>query len=141
MKISARNVLKGQVTEVTKGAVNTLVALTLPGGVTIYATITNASAEALALTKGREASAIIKASAVLVGKDLAGAQLSAKNQLVGRICKVVDGPVSAEVDIEVASGVLLSAVITHESAKSLAFKVGDQASAIFKASSVMLGVE
>lgn len=140
MKLSARNVLVGQVSEVTKGAVNTLVGLTLKGGASVYATITNASAESLGLAVGKEAFAIIKASSVIVAKDLGSAKLSARNILTGKVTKVVDGPVSAEIDVEVGQGVTISAVITHESAKSLGFKTGDQASALIKASNVILGV-
>lgn len=141
MKVSARNILAGKVSEVTKGAVNALVGLTLNGGAHLFATITNESVDSLGLKPGKEAFAIIKASSVIVGTDLDKAKLSARNLLAGKVCKVVDGPVSAEIDIEVGPGVAISAVITHESAKSLGFKVGDKAFAMVKASSVILGVK
>ena len=54
MKISARNVLKGKVKQVTPGAVNTEVILELPGGVEVVSIITKHSAEALGLTLGQE---------------------------------------------------------------------------------------
>lgn len=141
MKLSARNVFAGRVSEVTRGAVNTLVGLAIPGGAQIYSTITNDSVETLGLKKGDEAFAVLKATAVVVGADLDKAKISARNFLSGVVCKVVDGPVSAEIDIEVGPGVAISAVITHEGAQALGFKVGDKASAIFKASSVILGVK
>lgn len=141
MKLSARNILGGQVSEVTKGAVNSLVGLKLKGGGVIFASITNASVDALGLKPGTDACAIVKASGIIVGTDLGGAKVSARNVLSGKICKVVDGPVSAEVDIEVAAGVVISAVITEGSAKTLGFKVGDKAFAMFKASSVIMGVK
>jgi molybdate transport system regulatory protein len=56
------------------------------------------------------------------------------------VSKIVDGPVSAEVDIEIGSGNSLAAVITEESAKKLGLKTGSHACAMFKASSVILGV-
>jgi len=141
MKLSARNILVGEVGQVTKGAVNALVDLVLSGGTHIFATITNDSVDSLGLQVGAEAFAIIKASNVIVGTELDKAKLSARNLLAGKVCKVVDGPVSAEIDLEVAPGLVISAVITHESAKSLGFKVGDQAFAMIKASSVILGVK
>lgn len=141
MKLSARNTLVGQISEVTKGAVNALVGLTLNGGTQVYSTITNESVDSLGLKEGKEVFAIIKASAVIVGADLHHAKVSARNLLCGKVCKVVDGPVSAEIDIEVGPGVTISAVITHESAKSLGFQIGDHACAMFKASSVILGVK
>ena len=68
------------------------------------------------------------------------ARISARNIMSGTIRKIVDGPVSTEVDIEIGAGNTLSAVITHESARKLGLKEGGDACAIFKASSVMLGV-
>ncbi len=49
MKISARNVLPGTVANVVKGAVNSEVGLTLRGGETVVAIITNSRAESLGL--------------------------------------------------------------------------------------------
>ena len=67
MKISARNMLKGEVKKVTTGAVNDEVIIELPGGVEIVSIITKASADNLGLTVGKEAYAIIKASNVIIG--------------------------------------------------------------------------
>ena len=69
MKLSARNVLKGKVVKLTKGAVNAEVTLELPGGTQIVSIITNASVDALKLTEGKEAYAVIKASSVMVAVD------------------------------------------------------------------------
>ncbi len=69
MKLSARNILKGKVVKVTKGAVNSEVTLELAGGQQIVSIITNTSAQNLGLKKGAEAYAIIKASNVMIGID------------------------------------------------------------------------
>jgi molybdopterin-binding protein len=69
MNISARNILKGKVVKVIRGAVNSEVTLELPGGNRIVSIITNGSVENLGLTEGKEAYAIIKASSVMVGVD------------------------------------------------------------------------
>jgi molybdopterin-binding protein len=66
MKISARNVLKGKVKEVTPGAVNTEVIVELPGGMEIVSVITKHSAEELSLAPGKQVSAVIKASNVMI---------------------------------------------------------------------------
>ena len=73
MKISARNVLPGKIANITKGAVNAEVVLSLHGGEIIVAVITNASTERLGLRTGTGAFAIIKASEVMVGKGLENA--------------------------------------------------------------------
>ena len=68
MKLSARNVLAGTVTEVTKGQTTAHVKIRLAGGATVTASVTNEAVEELALKVGDEASAIVKASDVIVGK-------------------------------------------------------------------------
>jgi molybdopterin-binding protein len=67
MKISARNVIKGKVKSIAKGAVNAEVTLKVAPGVDIVSVITLASVRSLGLKKGAEAYAIIKASSVMVG--------------------------------------------------------------------------
>jgi molybdopterin-binding protein len=69
MKISARNILKGKVVKIVYGAVNSEVTIELPGGTQLVSIITNGSVENLALTEGKQAFAIIKASNVMVGVD------------------------------------------------------------------------
>ena len=69
MKLSARNVLKGKVVKVTRGAVNAEVTIQLPGGEQIVSIITIASVESLDLKEGSEAYAVIKASNVMIAVD------------------------------------------------------------------------
>ena len=74
MKLSARNVLAGQVKQVIAGAVNSEVKLDLDGGAMVVAIITNSSAERLGLISGARAFAVIKASDVMIGKDIEAAR-------------------------------------------------------------------
>ena len=69
MKISARNILKGKVVKFTKGAINAEVVIELAGGAQVTSIITLESATSLALAKGKDVYAIIKASDVMVGVD------------------------------------------------------------------------
>ena len=69
MKLSARNVLKGKIVKIIKGAVNSEVTIELPGGEKLVSIITNTSAETLELAEGREAYAVIKASNIMVAID------------------------------------------------------------------------
>jgi len=69
MKISARNVLKGKIVEVTKGATTAHVKLDIGGAVVVTASITNASVDDLKLADGKTAYAVIKASDVMIGTD------------------------------------------------------------------------
>ena len=140
MKVSARNVFNGTVASISKGAVNAEVTLSLKGDTAITAVVTNGAIDNLGLKEGMTAYAIVKASSVVIGTDLAEAKLSTRNQLSGTIVKLVEGPVSCEVDLELPGGTTVSAVITDGSAKRLGLKVGGSATALFKASSVILGV-
>jgi molybdopterin-binding protein len=69
MKISARNVLKGKVKQLTEGAVNTEVVVELAGGEEVVSIITKGSAESLGLAVGKEIFAIIKASSVMIAVE------------------------------------------------------------------------
>jgi molybdopterin-binding protein len=68
MKLSARNRLKGRITEVKKGATTAHVKIDV-GGQIVTAAITNESADELGLAPGQTAYAVIKASDVMVGVD------------------------------------------------------------------------
>lgn len=69
MRLSARNVLKGKVIEVKKGATTAHARIQLPGGAIITSSITNEAVEELRLATGDDAYAVIKASDVMVGRD------------------------------------------------------------------------
>jgi len=69
MKLSARNQLKGTITDITKGATTSHIRIDIGGGVIVTASITNEAVDDLKLTKGKAATAVIKASDVMVGVD------------------------------------------------------------------------
>jgi molybdopterin-binding protein len=69
MRLSARNIIKGKVLEVTRGATTAHVRIDVGGGTVITSSITNEAVDALALMVGDAAYAVIKASDVMVGKD------------------------------------------------------------------------
>ena len=65
-------------------------------------------------------------------------QLSTRNQLKGKIKEIKKGPVSTEVTIDIGGQSMVVASITTGSADSMDLKVGDDVSALIKASSVMI---
>ncbi|WP_427312668.1 TOBE domain-containing protein [Cupriavidus sp. H39] len=140
IKTSARNKLFGRVASVTGGAVNDEVVLELAGGQRIVATITHESVETLELAEGVEAFALVKASSVLVGLPDPWMRLSARNQLAGVVSRVMPGAVNAEVVIELDGGGTIAAIVTNGSVEALGLQAGVAAVAVFKASSVILGV-
>jgi molybdopterin-binding protein len=68
MKLSARNQIKGRVVGVQRGATTGHVRIDIGNGVTITSSITNEAIDELGLAVGDEATAVIKASDVMVAK-------------------------------------------------------------------------
>ena len=69
MKISARNVLKGRVVSVEKGATTAHVKIEIASGQVVTSAITNEAVDALKLSVGAEAYAVIKSSDVMIAVD------------------------------------------------------------------------
>ncbi|MNC94370.1 Molybdenum-pterin-binding protein 2 [compost metagenome] len=69
MKLSARNVLNGKVTQVTTGQTTAHVKIEIAAGAVITASITNEAVDDLKLKTGGSAHAVIKASGVMVARD------------------------------------------------------------------------
>lgn len=139
MTSSARNQLTGEVRRLELGSVNAEAEIALRGGETLTAVITRTSAENLGLTRGAPVTALIKASWVMVAAgDATHSLLSARNQLAGTVETVTRNEVNGEIVIRLPGGNTLVAVVTRESADALDLSSGDTATAIFKASSVIL---
>ena len=141
MKTSARNTLAGTISKITKGAVNSEVVLVTTAGSEIVAVITNGSVEAMALKEGMKAWALVKASWIIVGKDLDKSKISTRNILCGVVEVIHEGSVNDEVSIRLPGGELLTGVITDGSLHRLALHLGEPVCAAFKASSVIVAVD
>ena len=66
-------------------------------------------------------------------------QLSARNQLKGKVTGVDLGAVMANIKIEVSEPNTITAVITKESAEKLGLTEGDDVTAIIKSTEVIIG--
>jgi molybdate transport system regulatory protein len=140
MKTSARNQFSGTVSRVVAGAVNDEILIDVPGLGAIAAIVTHESALNLGLVVGAKAFGLVKASSVIVVTQAEGAKFSARNQLQGQVVRVVKGAVNTEVVIGLAGGAQVAAIVTNESADALGLATGVTAAALFKASSVIVGV-
>lgn len=100
--------------------------------------------------RGRSACYFVKAAALEAVRELlAGGlpslfaprsrqpQLSARNQLYGKVVELRRGEVTTDVTIDIG-GQLVAAVITTASADRLGLRVGDVAAAVFKAHDVVV---
>lgn len=140
MKTSARNVFKGTVNQVLEGAVNAEVVLALPGGEQLVAVVTMASVKSLGLAAGVPAVALVKAPWVVLMTEASDIRLSARNCLEGRVLSVTDGAVNAEVVLELAGGSKVYAIVTRDAVQELGLAAGVSATAVIKASHIILGV-
>ena len=140
MKISARNVFEGSITALVDGTVSAEVEITTPGGDRIVAVVTEDSVQSLGLIVGKPAMALVKAPWVIVVTDDSGVKLSARNQLAGTVQHIEKGAINSEIGIKLVGGTLVYAVITNEAVMELGLKPGAPATALIKASHVVIGV-
>ena len=140
MNVSARNVFKGTITALTEGAVNAQIELTTTGGDKIVAIVTEGSVKSLGLSVGKEAMAYVKAPWVMVLGGAGDVRFSARNQLAGKVSVLNKGAVNTEVGIALPGGATVFAIITNEAVMELGLKEGVDATALIKASHVILGV-
>ena len=136
MKLSARNKFIGKVTDVTRGAVYGIVKIELSNGQHITSSITLEAIDDLDITVGKEVTAIIKSTSVLIGRGQL--TLSARNKLSGTIIDINRGAVNAIVKVELPSNVVISSSITLEAVDELDLTVGTEVTAVVKASEVLI---
>ena len=140
VKTSARNQFFGKVTAIKQGPVNVEVELTLTGGDKVHSVVTHDGLENLGLKIGSEAWALVKSSWIILALPDAANKVSARNKLVGKITRITLGNVNTEVVLQLDGGNTVSVVITNDSVYSLGLAEGLEVCAVFKASSVILGV-
>jgi molybdopterin-binding protein len=68
-------------------------------------------------------------------------KISARNVLSGRVKKIVNGPVSSEVSVELPGGEVIVSVITKTSAENLDLREGKNVYVVIKATNVMIAAE
>ncbi|MBU6249134.1 MAG: TOBE domain-containing protein [Xanthomonadaceae bacterium] len=141
LRTSARNQLAGTVASLRRGRVNDAVALALPGGQGLRASITRASTRELGLAVGGEAIALVKASAVALAEahDDDGDRDGDVNRLDGTVAAIRRDQDRAEVRVALDGGGVLVAVLPRERVDALALAKGRPVQARIEPSSVLLG--
>ena len=135
-KLSARNKFAGKVIEINEGAVNDVVKIELPKGQVVTSTITKEAVAELGLTVGCDATAVIKATSVMISTNPAG--LSARNKLNGKVIAINEGQVNEVVKVELEGGEVVTSTITCEAVKELGLTIDKDVTAIVKATEVMV---
>ncbi len=136
MKISARNQIAGKVANIKEGAVNCEVEVSA-GANTIKSIITKGAVADLGLKVGDDVVAIIKASNVLLAKDLPS-KISARNVIKATVKSVNKGVVNSEIKID-AKDFTITSIVTISATDELSIKENDEICAIVKASDILLG--
>ena len=137
---SACNTFTGIVSSICRNSMYGEVSLDLRGGLSLVAVAENRVIESLKLTTGSEVHARVKASSVIVATGLHNARVTAGNIFYGVIESITSGPDSIRADIRINADVTIRCATTHCNFSKLGLKTGDHASALFKASNVILGV-
>lgn len=140
VKTSARNQFFGKVSAIKQGPVNVEVELTLTGGDKIHSVVTHDGLENLGLKIGSEAWALVNASWIILALPDAASKVSARNKLIGKVTRITLGNVNTEIVLQLDGGNTVSVVITNDSVADLELAEGLEVCAVFKASSVILGV-
>jgi molybdate transport system regulatory protein len=141
MRTSARNALRGTVTELVPDALATEVAVSIAQNTVIHALVTNESVRELGLCAGRDVIALVKAPFVIVAPGNRAPRLSVRNRLRGTVRRCEVSAVNAEVVIDIGGGTSLAASITARSARDLGLEPGKPAFALFDASHVIIAVD
>ncbi|CAM3703215.1 transporter [Rouxiella silvae] len=141
MSVSARNQLSGVISSLSEGAVNDEIEIKLASGAKLVAVVTQSSSHTLGLKIGKEVTALIKASWVLLATPDSDLIFSARNQFTGQITALEKGAINATVEIKTEEGLILTAVITNDSVDDMALTSGSPITALVKASSVILAVK
>ncbi|WP_242410702.1 TOBE domain-containing protein [Magnetospirillum gryphiswaldense] len=141
MKTTARNAFRCTVTEVRLGGVNAEVLMHLTPDCQLTAIVTGESVSELDIKPGRDVTALIKSSFVMLIAGDQNPRLSARNRIAGIVSHREDGPVSSEFSLDIGGGKSIVAVITRDAAEDLDLRVGDKAMAFFKSSHVILAVD
>lgn len=140
MKVSARNAFKGKISAIQPGAVNAEVTLQTQGGDTLVAIVTAGSVQSLGLSVGKDVVALVKAPWVMLATSDCRLTFSARNQLAGQVSTLIKGAVNTEVGVTLPGGTEVFAVVTNEAVSELNLALGQPASAIIKASHIILAV-
>lgn len=140
MKTSCRNHLIGKVTGIQSARISAEVQLVTSGGSEITAVISHKSLESLNIEVGTEVHALIKSSSVMLADPHPDLMLSARNQLVGKVDRIMPGMVNTEVTVALNEQEHMAATVTNEAVQDLGLQQGSAVLLCFKVSSVILGV-
>lgn len=135
LKTSARNQLKGRITQIDSKDVKDRIVVQLEQGSEVSAIITHTSTLQLGLKLDKEVFLLFKAPSVFITESQ---QETDKNQLSGKLVHLTQGEESSEVFLDIGNGTLLYASITHESLKNNTLQLDNIYYAVFDPSQILI---
>lgn len=136
MLLSATNSLEGDIAAVREGAVNGVVVIDV-GSSLVKAGITMESIREMGLAEGVRASAVFKASDVMLAVG-EGLRVAACDRFPGIVSRVARGAVDGVVHLATDDGLDICATVSCEAIDELGLEPGTPAMAIVKTSDVMV---
>ena len=134
-RISSRNAFHCVIEKIRKGPVDVELYLRLASGAELIAVVTNAAVDELELDIGKKVLALVKAYAInLSNQKRAGDE----NNVSGTVIRLIQGPKSWEILLNIGDGKTLTAVIPLERAEKLEIKKGDKLIAHFSPQDVII---
>ncbi len=140
VKTSADNQLFGTIVEIITGAVHAEVIVELKGGTRVITSVSLASLNEPGLVIGADAVLLINGTDITMVADLDHERLSARNCLAGKVIRIHQDEVNAEVIVLLPGGETLTAIITSLSLQNMALAPGVATWALFKTNTPILGV-
>ncbi len=139
MQTSARNKLRATLLSIDHGEGHDILHCRVGNKTPIIAKVPQASTQELMLSPGKHILLFINASAIMLGRHSDTHNLSARNQLSGRISMIEPDQSLAELTLMLEPGITLKVSVTMDSIQALALQEEDRVTLLFKASSVMVG--
>jgi len=141
MKSADYNSLDGIVTAIRPGVDADEVQLGLADGMQIVIKVSHEVQNILKLQQGGRAFGLVHPTSIVLLEEPAASLPATFNQLVGSVRDVGEGDDDIKVGLDLPNGQTLVARITNERAESLNLTAGAPATAVFKAGSVIIGVD
>lgn len=138
IKTTASNQLFATITEIQRGAVNAELITQLKGGEQIVASLDIQTLDRLQLALGQTVLMLINSPEASLVTDYVPQQLSARNILHGKVIRIQQDQVNAEVILGLAGGDSFVVRLSPVSVEQLGLKFGDEVVAVFKSNAVMV---
>lgn len=141
LQTSVRNCFAGRMTHIIRGGANDEIRLQLTGGECLTCLVTSERSLTLDLRVGAAAYALVNPTSIMLLAELPDAfKFSARNRFTAHIKQLRTGAENTEVTMVLQGGDALVALVSNLAAQALKLTEGQTVQAIFKATSVILGV-